>query len=143
MADAAPVNPVFTTHGAFSWAELMTTDVEAAKQFYEQVFAWKIKEMPMPDGNGTYTLVRSALQDEKDGIGGIMPMPPEMPAGVPPSWTPYVTVDNVDEAVAKATALGGEVVMPAMDVEGVGRMAWIKDPQGAVIAVIKYVLEDC
>lgn len=143
MSEVDTINPVFTTHGAISWTELMTTDVDAAKKFYEAVFDWKIKDMPMPDGNGTYTCVRTAVQGEKDGIGGIMPMPPEVPAGVPPSWTPYVTVDSVDAAVDKVTELGGEVVMPPLDVKGVGRMAWIKDPQGAVIAVMTYAMEDC
>lgn len=135
-------NPVFTTHGAVSWTELMTTDVDAAKKFYSEVFGWKTKDMPMPDGNGTYTCVRTADAGEKEGIGGLMSMPPNLPPGVPPSWTPYVTVDNVDEAVAKATGLGAEVVMPAMDMKGVGRMAWIKDPQGAVIALIAYTIDE-
>ena len=47
-------------------------------------------------------------------------------------------MDNVDETVAQAKAMGGKVLMEIMDVPTVGRMATIQDPQGAVINVITY-----
>ena len=53
-------------------------------------------------------------------------------------WGSYVTVDNVDDVVAKCAALGGKVVMPQARVEGVGRMAVLQDPQGAVFSVMTY-----
>jgi len=49
-----------------------------------------------------------------------------------------VTVDQVDATVAQATALGGKVIAPAMDIPGVGRMAVIADPQGATLSVMQY-----
>jgi len=133
----------YTTHGAVSWTELLTTDPDAAKNFYAEVFGWKYNTMPVPGNEGmTYNSLRTADAGERDGQGGIMAMPPGVPEGVPPHWTPYVTVDDVDATVAKVTGLGGEVVMPATDMPKVGRMAWIKDPQGAVIAIIKYAIDD-
>jgi predicted enzyme related to lactoylglutathione lyase len=46
-------------------------------------------------------------------------------------------VDDCDAAVAKAQALGGAVTMPARDFPGVGRIALLKDPQGAHFYVIR------
>ncbi|MCR5879018.1 VOC family protein [Phenylobacterium sp. J367] len=56
--------------------------------------------------------------------------------GVPPNWTSYVAVDDVDAAAAKATTLGGEVQVPPTDIPGIGRFAVIADPTGAVIAIM-------
>ena len=37
-------------HGIFHWNELMTNDVEAAKEFYGSIMGWRFDDMPMPDG---------------------------------------------------------------------------------------------
>lgn len=122
---------VYKTHGAFSWSELMTTDVEAAKSFYSQLFGWSARDMEMPNGNYTTVQVGEA------SVGGIMKIPAEA-QGMPPAWGVYVTVDNVDETLAQVARLSGAVVMPPMDVPGVGRMAVVRDPQGATFSVITY-----
>lgn len=130
---------VYQTHGAFSWTELQTTDPGGAKKFYGDLFNWKFSEMPMPDGNGEYHVCRTENADaEKGGQGGIMIMPPNVPEGVPPHWTPYVTVDDIDATAQKVKELGGEIIVPIMEVKGVGRMCWLKDPQGGVLAAITY-----
>lgn len=121
--------------GAFSWCELLTTDVEAAKKFYSELFGWNIE--PVADAlhqDMQYNLVKV------DGteIGGIMAVPPQA-QGMPPSWGTYVTVDDVDAAAAKARELGGDVVVPLTDIPEVGRFCVIKDPQGAVISMITYL----
>ena len=55
---------------------------------------------------------------------------------VPPNWTGYICVDDCDAAVDKARALGGSVMRPPRDVPGVGRLAIIADPHGAVTAIM-------
>ena len=122
----------YTTHGAFSWNELMTTDPEAAKKFYAEVFGWGMQEYPMGDFN--YTVVKIG----EEAVGGISPIPPES-TGTPPNWGTYITVDNVDATVEKVKALNGKVLSPPTDIPDVGRMAIIQDPQGAVLMVMKYV----
>ena len=122
-------------HGAPSWGELITPDPEAAASFYEKVLGWKSESMPMPDG-GAYTVFTTG---EGAKVAGAMAPTPDIPEGVPPHWGIYVTVKDVDAAVAAAEANGGTVVMPAMDMPEVGRMAHIRDPQGAHIALITYV----
>jgi hypothetical protein len=54
---------------------------------------------------------------------------------VPPHWLAYVAVRNVDASAAQATALGGAIAMPAMDIPDVGRVAVVRDPQGATIGI--------
>jgi hypothetical protein len=64
-----------------------------------------------------------------------MAMTPEQ-TDLPPGWTLYVAVDDVDAAAEKAESLGGEIVVPAHDIP-VGRWAMLKDPGGAMICVYK------
>ncbi|HJX83427.1 MAG TPA: VOC family protein, partial [Candidatus Angelobacter sp.] len=55
--------------------------------------------------------------------------------GVPPHWNLYITVDNADQAAAKAAELGGKILQPAFDVMDAGRMAVVQDPTGATFMV--------
>ena len=125
----------FKQHGAFSWFELMTTDVEAAKTFYSRLFGWQTEKAPMEDMN--YTLVK--VGDES--LGGIMSMPPQA-EGPPPSWGIYVTVDDVDATARKAEELGAKILVPLTDIPDVGRFFVLQDPQGAVISAITYAMND-
>jgi uncharacterized protein len=121
----------YKTHGAFSWSELMTSDPKAAAEFYGSLFGWTVETMDM--GMGPYHVIKAG----DVSVGGIMGMPPGAPP-MPTAWGSYVTVKNVDETLAACTALGGKVIVPAMDVPTVGRMAVIQDLQGATINVITY-----
>jgi predicted enzyme related to lactoylglutathione lyase len=123
----------FQTPGAFSWCELMTTDPAAATAFYSKLFGWQTEAMNM---GMPYTVVKVG----DSAIGGMMGMPPGAPAGMPPTWVPYVTVKDVDALVKQVVSLGGTVRMPPTDIPTVGRFAVIADPQGAAINVITYVM---
>ena len=70
-------------------------------------------------------------------VAGMMPIQADW-GGVPPHWAVYLTVDDVDATVAKAQSLGGSVMMPAQDVETVGRFSGLVSPQGVMFYVIKY-----
>jgi uncharacterized protein len=122
---------VFKTHGAFSWNELTTDDTAGAMAFYGPLFGWKAEAMPA--SSGPYTVVKVG----DSGVGGIMPPPPGREQASA-AWGVYVTVTDVDATVAQALALGGKVCAPAMDIPGVGRMAVLADPQGAVFSVMQY-----
>jgi predicted enzyme related to lactoylglutathione lyase len=119
--------------GAFSWSELQTRDVAKAKGFYSAVFGWTTSAFQ--GGMGESTL----FENEGQQIAGGMDMPGEVPKEVPPHWLPYFAVADTDAAVSTATAQGGNVLAPAMDVPEVGRIAVLTDPSGAVFAVIKPV----
>jgi predicted enzyme related to lactoylglutathione lyase len=115
--------------GEFCWYELATTDVTGAKGFYGEMFGWGHEDRSM--GEMTYTL----WQQQGEAIGGLYKLEGPMFEGVPPHWMTYVAVDSVDEAIEKLKSLGGEVFMGPHDVPGVGRTAFLKDPQGAAIAL--------
>jgi uncharacterized protein len=120
-----------TTHGAFSWTELTTTDRKAARKFYGSLLGWELKDMDM--GKSTYTIINVAGQ----GIGGITDIPLNA-QGMPSSWGGYVTVDDVDAVAAKVAGLGGRVLLAPTDIPTVGRFATIMDPQGATLSLITY-----
>jgi predicted enzyme related to lactoylglutathione lyase len=122
---------VFKQHGAFSWCELVTSDLAAAKAFYTELFGWGMQDMAM---EGTPYTVLKAGETE---VGGMMVAPPG--AGeTPPHWGCYVTVDDVEACAAGAARLGGQVLVPPTEIPDVGRFCVIQDPQGAVISAIAY-----
>jgi uncharacterized protein len=122
---------VFQTPGAISWCELTTSDPAAAADFYGQLFGWNVQ--PPNEAMGGYRVVNVG----EAGIGGIMAKPEGAPPA-PPHWGCYVTVRSADETAQRCLALGGKVLVPAMDIPNVGRMVVLQDPQGAVISAIAY-----
>lgn len=125
-----PINAM-KQHGAFSWNELMTTDIEGAKSFYSALFNWQIEEA---EGDMPYTMGTIDGQH----VSGMMKIPAEV-AGMPPMWGGYVTVDDVDASAKQAVTLGGKVFVEPTDIPNIGRFCVISDPQGAVINMISYV----
>lgn len=117
--------------GIFCWVELGTSDSDAAKNFYAQLFGWDYVDNPMGD-QGIYTMLKLKGKD----VGGLYKLMPDMVAqGIPPHWLSYVGVNSADEAVEKAKAEGATIMNGPFDVFTAGRMAVIKDPTGAVFAV--------
>ena len=116
-------------HGQFVWYELTTPDVGAAQKFYPRFTGW-----------GTQRFDNDYSMWTTGGVpfAGIFNLGPEMrQQGIPPHWSAYVEVNNVDETATLATSLGGTVIVPGTDIPGVGRFAIVKDPQGATIGVYK------
>jgi predicted enzyme related to lactoylglutathione lyase len=119
------------TPGTFSWPELATTDPDAAKRFYGELFGWEMTDNPVGEGV-VYTM--AALGGRN--VGAISPQPSQQrEAGAPPMWNSYVTVESADEALDQARQLGATVHAPAFDVFTSGRMGVIQDPQGAYLMV--------
>jgi predicted enzyme related to lactoylglutathione lyase len=112
---------------SFSWNELATRDIDTAKRFYGQVFGWG------SETHGDYTEWKVAGRS----IAGAMPMGNRYPPQVPPHWLVYFTVEDCDASAQKAQQLGGQVLVPPMDVEP-GRFAVIGDPQGGTFGIIKF-----
>ncbi|MDR3537416.1 MAG: VOC family protein [Acetobacteraceae bacterium] len=121
-------------HGAFVWYELMTTDEPAARDFYSHVAGWSAQVTDI--AGPPYTLFSVADAP----VAGMMDLPADARArGVPPCWVGYVGVDDVDASAAQAKALGGTVHVEPRDIPNVGRFAMIQDPQGASIAVFRFL----
>ncbi len=112
----------------FPWHECYVPDTEAAIRFYTEALDFGTESTEMGEMGKYHMLTRNGTP-----IAGLMSTnAPEM-EGVPAHWSVYLSVDDVDARIAKCVALGAKVVVPAMDVPSVGRMALISDPQGAHI----------
>lgn len=116
-----------TILGRFVWHDLITTNVDDAVAFYGKLFPeWSIEKLETDDAS-QYHVIEVGGQD----IGGIVGVPEE--SGIPSHWIGYVAVEDCDEAVKRTIDLGGNCLVPAIDVPQVGRFAIVQDPQGAVL----------
>jgi len=115
-------------HGTFYWNELMTRDVERAKKFYGDVIGWSFDAMPM-SGGGTYWVAKMNGQP----VAGLLDISSPEFAPVSESWVAYIAVDDVDARLERAIQAGAKVMKPVFEVTGVGRIAILMEPGGAMI----------
>ncbi|HUR80671.1 MAG TPA: VOC family protein [Thermoanaerobaculia bacterium] len=116
-------------NGTFCWIELGTSDAPAARNFYTQLFAWTVNEIPMGE-MGTYYIFQKGGRD----AAAMYQIGPQQ-AGMPPNWLSYVAVQSADESTEKAKNAGGNVVHGPFDVYDKGRMSLVSDPQGAMFVI--------
>jgi predicted enzyme related to lactoylglutathione lyase len=112
--------------GALSWDELASPDLDGSQQFYEALFGWQIEPFESPGME--YRTIKNAAGRNNGG------MRPVMPPGTPPHWLVYFGIDDADAGAAKAEQLGGAKLTDAIDI-GMGKIAVVQDPQGAVFAL--------
>jgi predicted enzyme related to lactoylglutathione lyase len=112
--------------GALTLNQLSTPDVETAERFYTELFGWRTEKV----SGGDMPYWGIYLGDRVNG--GMMPVDPD--GGVPPHWLTYFGSADVDADAGKAGELGGQVMLPPMDVPG-GRIAVVRDPQGAMFGL--------
>jgi predicted enzyme related to lactoylglutathione lyase len=115
-----------TNHGTFIWNELYTHDPKKACDFYALLLGWRFEDMPMPDG-----VYRIAKQGDRR-VASVFEM--KHFEGVPSHWLAYIAVDDIDKRVAAAKQAGAQLMRKPFDVDGVGRIAILKDAVGAPIA---------
>ena len=119
------------SHGEFCWTELAVQDVPAAKIFYQGLFGWKFRDVPIGGGQ-TYSM---CLVDDKEVCAMYTMCEEVREMKVPPSWLAYIHVDNVDDCVGRIKTIGGKVLAEPMDVMDAGRLAMIQDPTGAKFGI--------
>ena len=117
--------------GCLTWNELHTPDPAKALEFFGGLFGWSAEEMETGEGDPTYTVIRNGDRSN----GGVI----DAQEGEPPSWIPYFTVESRDRAVATTKEAGGQELFQ-MDM--VGKIAILTDPQGAVFAVFEGEVDD-
>ena len=105
--------------GAWAMSALHTPDPEGALRFYGELFGWQAEGSP---------LVRWTLEGE------VIAVMTETVEGVPPHWAVNFRVADVDTTIARATELGGTVLLGPVEAEGL-RNAVIADPQDGVFAI--------
>ena len=116
--------------GEASWHELMTTDAPAAMKFYSEVFGWQPSETMDMGSLGKYRM----FNRPHGMIGGMMNKPPEM-AQVPPNWQIYFRVPDINAAVERIKANGGQILNGPMEVPGGDWVLNAMDPQGAAFSL--------
>jgi uncharacterized protein len=120
--------------GALTWNELATSDMAAAKEFYGALFDWTFEDIeggPLP-----YAIVKNGGRSN----GGIRAQG-DQEKGIPANWVPYFAAVSCDESAARATELGGRVVVPTTRVPA-GAFAGVMDPQGAVFSLFEGDFDD-
>jgi uncharacterized protein len=117
-----------TINGAPCWFELLSTAPETSLKFFQALFGWTAQTLDMP--TGAYTMLRNA----NGTIGALWALPESRrAAGERSNWGAYFAVPDLDLACATVAKLGGQVVVPPMDVGQQGRMSLIADPEGALV----------
>ncbi|SNQ49542.1 Anthracycline biosynthesis protein DnrV [Frankia canadensis] len=116
--------------GSFSWNELDTRDLAAARAFYPAVFGWTLDEAAQAGPMEYYT-----WQVAGRPVAGMMPMPPTVPADTPSLWLAYFAVADTDAALARITELGGATLTGPVDIPA-GRFAVVAGPHGEAFAII-------
>ena len=112
------------------WNELNTRDTAKATSFYTHVFDWEAGSA------GFEGMQYTEWKNAGATIGGMLDMPPMVPAEVPAHWLVYFAVADTDATVAAAEKAGGTVLMTPTDIPP-GRIAVLSDQAGATFAVIK------
>jgi predicted enzyme related to lactoylglutathione lyase len=118
-------------HGKVHWNELATREVDKAVAYYTDICGWEFEAVDM--GMGLYH-VGNLNGVPTAGIFDMSDMPgmEELPA----HWMAYLAVTDLDASLASTKAHGGAVVRDPFEVPGVGRMAVVSDPGGAVLSLM-------
>ena len=111
--------------GTWTWNELGTADLDAAKEFYGELLGWSADDVTGPLPRASFTLGTLL-------VGGAHALTPQ--EGDQSRWTVSFRVADADEAIARVQALGGAVLLPPMDIP-IGRFAIVADPAGAPFTV--------
>ncbi len=108
----------------FVHVELVTSDLDKAKEFYGSLFDWKLEEIAGME----YTLIKVG-----EGTGGGMmknPLPDS-----PSYWIAYVLVDDAVVSTDRARSLGATICKEVTEIPGIGWFSIITDPTGATLAL--------
>jgi predicted enzyme related to lactoylglutathione lyase len=113
--------------GAPCWVDLMTSQPDASRRFYCDLFGWTIED-PGPDYGGYVNFSADGVL-----VAGSMRNEPEMQT--PDVWSVYLATGDAAATTEAAAANGGNVIVPAMDVMALGRMAVVSDAGDAAIGI--------
>ena len=113
--------------GKFVWHDLLTPDADAARDFYTGVFGWSFKKQ------GSYIVI----SNKGKPIGGMIEIGAEEGKEREAIWLAFMSVSDVDNAVAYLKSSGGVVHKGPVDMEHRGRGVLVSDPQGAQLLLLK------
>lgn len=116
--------------GTPCWVDLMAKDQQAALDFYRDLLGWQGR--PGPAEFGGYAV----CELEGKAVAGIGPATAPEGLPTPPTvWTSYLASTDAQATQDAIVAAGGSLLVPVVDVGGLGRMLIAADPQGAAFGV--------
>lgn len=122
--------------GAFLWDELWATDVKAAERFYAALASFEFDVLRLQPADGQSGVDYRVFSSQEQRRFGIRDNPV---AGMAQSWLSYLRVEDsraLATVLSRVPALGGDILLPATDRSGgLGQLAIISDPSGAVIGL--------
>lgn len=124
MADDKKKQPI----GSIGWRDLTVENADEVRDFYAAVTGWKVHDTSMGDYND-YTM----LDEAGEPAGGVCHARGSN-ADMPPQWLMYVVVADLEKSLDETLKHGGDVVVPTRGLMG-GKMAVVKDPAGAMVAL--------
>lgn len=116
--------------GHVAWNELHARDWSAAFDFYAGLFGWEKSDVLDMGPMGSYQMFKIGGTDR--AVGGMMTSP-EMPH---PTWLYYITVPDIDSALAAANANGAAHLFGPSEIPGGQYIVQATDPQGAMFALV-------
>ncbi|NBM20023.1 VOC family protein [Streptomyces sp. GC420] len=117
-------------HGTPVWNELVTQETSTIAKFYTAVFGYRTEAVVSADFDYVTLHVDGEPVAALHGVGN------SLPRDRGAHWMTYFEVSDTDEALRRLVELGGHVVQPARD-GGIGRMATVADPEGAVFTIVR------
>lgn len=124
-----------SNHGRIYWNELNTWEPDKAMSYYAAVLGWEYDAAPMADGDMPHPYYIAKKNGQP--VAGIFTLYEPMFKGVPEHWFTYLAVDDVAKAVADSNACGGALMRDPMDIPEFGKLAIVKDCNGAVMGLIQ------
>jgi predicted enzyme related to lactoylglutathione lyase len=113
--------------GRFVWHDLMTRDPDLSREFYEELFGWRVER---EQSNGSHVV----LSTPEEVVAGLLPLGSD--EELINRWMPYVAVDDVTEPPSRALSLGGEAPLRDETSAGSGRISIVSDPHGGTLTAI-------
>jgi uncharacterized protein len=110
--------------GSLAFTEFASAEPAATRRFLEKVFGWTFRSVKMPMGEYL------AYETPGAGRGGIRPLRADENA----HSIAYVRVEDLDAALVRVQRAGGTIVLPRVDVPGMGSFFWFRVPGGPLLA---------
>ena len=122
--------------GKIIWRDLLTNDPAASQRFYSELFGWEFESVGEASNlrsDSAYTLIRHNGRL----IGGMVDTLALNNRGDISQWVVLMAVEDLDAGISAVTASGGEIVAPATDLQARGRLALVRDAEGALLGLLE------
>lgn len=135
QSDSGDPADLLADPGDWIWSSLITTDPATASTFYKSVFGYDV--FNLGTAQDAADAQHMLMASDNFARASVNPMPQSWSAARP-RWLNYIRVDDAEAMAAKATSLGGKVVLPPRIDRHGGKIAILADPQGALFGVMEW-----